>query len=211
MVLCLIMPFYISVHNVSGIWHSPWWHEWALFRSMSLLWIFKRGSALMAHNIHFRGHYSSVAQDTSGPVTLKTTNSSPKHLFPQWGKKGKFLLFKMVVHNLSMEHKRVCELQKMDGGSHAHLNKKVFKPSSRSSSQGSMILKTGRELGLVNIMDRQESLKAPREKAIMQSRTRTSNLHRVSQLPKTKNTCRGPDCFLKSSPRRHDGFWYFDC
>lgn len=169
----------------------------------------KKGSVLMAHNIHFKRHYSSAAQGTSGLVTLKTTNS--EILFSQWGKKGKFLLFKMAVHNPSMEHKRVCRLWKMDGGPHAHLNKKVFKPSSRSSSQGSMILKTGRELGLVNVMDRQESLKAPREKTIMQNRTRTSNLRRVSQLPKTKNTCRGPDCFLKSSPHRRDGFWYFDC
>lgn len=56
----------------------------------------------------------------------------------------------MAVHNLSMEHKRVCGLREMDGGPHAHLNKKVFKPSSGSSSHGSMILKTGRELGLGN-------------------------------------------------------------
>lgn len=97
-----------------------------------------------------------------GLVTLKTTNSSRKLLLSQWGKKGKFLLFKMAVHNPSMEHKRVCRLGKIDGGPHACLNKKVFKPSSRSSSQGSMILKTGRELGLVNVMDRQKSLKAPR-------------------------------------------------
>lgn len=113
----------------------------------------------MAHRVHFK---STAAKGTSALVTLKTTNSSPKFRFSQWGKKGKFSLFKMAVHNPSMEHKRVCRLGKMDGGPHARLNKKVFKPSSRSSSQGSMILKTGRELGLVNVMDRQESLKAPR-------------------------------------------------
>jgi len=63
----------------------------------------------------------------------------------------------MVVHNLSMEHKPVHWLGKMNGCPHAYLNKKVFKPSSRSSSQGSMILKTGRKLSLVNVMDWQES------------------------------------------------------
>lgn len=167
---------------------------------------------ITAQNTHFKRH-PSAARGTSGLVTLRTTNMSMKFLLfpPKWGKKGKFLLFKMAVHNPSMEHKRVCGLQKMDGGPHAHLNKKVFKPSSRSSSRGSTILKTGRELGSVNVMDRQESLKAPREKAIMQNRTRASNLRPVSQLPKTKNTRGGPDCFLKSSLRRHDGFWYFDC
>lgn len=36
-------------------------------------------------------------------------------------------------------------------------------------------------------------------------------LRPVSQLPETKNTRRGPDCFLKSSTRRRDGFGYFDC
>lgn len=81
----------------------------------------------------------------------------------------------MAVHNPSMEHKRVFELWKMNGGPHAHLNKKLFKPSSGSSSQGSMILKGGRELVLVNVMDQQESLKAPREKAIMQNRTLTKS------------------------------------
>lgn len=85
---------------------------------------------------------------------------------------------------------------------HACLNKKVFKPSSRSPSQGSMRLKTEGELGLVNLMDRQESLKAPRGEAIMQNRVRASNLRPVSQPSKTKNT-RGeaPDCFLRSFPR----------
>lgn len=56
----------------------------------------------------------------------------------------------MAVHNLSTEHKRVCGLPEMDGGPHAHLNKKVLKPSSGSSSRGSMILKSAREVGLGN-------------------------------------------------------------
>ena len=84
-------------------------------------------------------------------ATLRTTNSSPKSpFFSQRGKKGKFLLFKMAVHNPSMEHKRVCRSGKMDGGPNACLHKKVFNPSSRSSSQGSMILKTGTGLGKRN-------------------------------------------------------------
>lgn len=35
----------------------------------------EKRSVLMAHNIHFKRHYSSAAQGTSGLVTLKTTNS----------------------------------------------------------------------------------------------------------------------------------------
>lgn len=84
----------------------------------------------------------------SVPDALGTINPSPKSLLPQWGKKGKFLLFKMAGHNLSMEHKRVRWVEKMDGGPHACLHKKVFKPSPRSPSQGSMRLKADGEPGL---------------------------------------------------------------
>ena len=120
-------------------------------------------TALKAHSIHFKSLFSPLLIGVLLPWwPWKPPTRLKNSLFLQWGKKGKFSLFKMAVHNPSMEHKRVCRLGKMDGGPHARLNKKVFKPSSRSSSQGSMILKTGRELGLVNVMDRQESLKAPR-------------------------------------------------
>lgn len=80
----------------------------------------------------------------------------------------------MAVHNPSMEHKRVCESWKMDGGPHAHLHKKLFKASSSSSSRKHDI-KAGQELSLVNVMDGQKSLKALGEKAIMQNRTRTKS------------------------------------
>lgn len=154
------MPFYISVHkcvehttlSVVAKRVSIQVHIVFCLSYLKTIW-----HSLAANKILY-----STCPDISGQATLKTTNSSPKFLFSQWGKKGKFSLFKMVVHNPSTEHKRVCQLGKMDGGPHACLNKKVFNPSSRSSSQGSMILKTGRELGLVNVMDRQESLKAPR-------------------------------------------------
>lgn len=119
--------------------------------------------SVMANDIGFERHFRPLLLRkflTWQPWIYQLISKIP--FFPQWGKKGKFSLFKMAVHNLSMEHKRVSRFGKMDGGPHACLNKKVFKPSSRSSSQGSMILKTGRELSLVNVMDRQESLKAPR-------------------------------------------------
>lgn len=115
---------------------TMWLHRQNLTTCKSLKCFLFRNDISYAGTVHPLGKFlkDSIALADGPSLSLSPLYQSAKN--------GKFLLFKMAGHNLSMEHKCVRSfcLRWTEPRMLAFI-KKVFKPTSRFSFQGSMRLK----------------------------------------------------------------------